>query len=246
MSTRGSLKNALITAGFLLGSNLFAGQLMPISYSMNNGDSHSFKTFHDDTYNGSGSPATDTSFLSGGLGQLTDGLFGNDNFLDTGCGGGSIVSYCWVGWVSTNPVTITFDFGAVKNLSQVNVHGSDWNTDQIRFWDTAVYSFSNDGVAFGNTITRETVAGDHIPVAGDPVHNTAHFINQDVTEAARYVQIQLSPTFNDGTNAGRFIFVDEVQFFGPDAVGGETPEPATMTMLAGGLLAGLYFRRRNG
>jgi hypothetical protein len=246
MWKHGLFNNVLTTAGFLLASNLFASQLMPISYSMNNGDSHSFKTFHDDTYNGSGSPATDTSFLSGGLGQLTDGLFGNDNFLDTGCGGGSLVSYCWVGWVNTNPVTITFNFGAVQVLSQVNVHGSDWNTDQIQFWDTAVYTFSNDGVNFGNTITRDTVAGDHIPVAGDPQHNTAHFINQAVNQTAQYVQIQLSPTFNTGNNSGRFIFVDEVQFFGPDAVGVQNPEPATITMLAGGLLAGLYFRRRNG
>ena len=219
---------------------------MPISYSMNNGDSHSFKTFHDDTYTGSGNRNVDTSFLSGGLGQLTDGLFGNDNFLDTGCGGGSIVSYCWVGWVNTSPVVITFDLGAVKDISQVNVHGSDWNTDQIQFWDTAVYSFSNDGVSFGSTITRNTVASDHIPVPGDPLHNEAHFINQNVTDTARFVQIQLSPDFNTGGNAGRFIFVDEVQIFGPDPVGGQTPEPATITMLTGGLLAGLYFRRRSG
>ena len=218
---------------------------MPISYGMNNGDSHSFKTFHDDTYNGSGNPNLDTSPLSGGLGQLTDGLFGNDNFLDTGCGGGSIVAYCWVGWINTNPVTITFNLGAVKNISQVNVHGSDWNTDQILFWDTAVYSFSNDGITFGNAITRTTVAGDHIPVPGDPLHNTAHFLNQDVTQSAQFVKIELSPTINTGGNAGRFIFVDEVQIFGPGAVGGQTPEPATVTMLAGGLLAGLYFRRRN-
>lgn len=217
---------------------------MPISYDMNNGDSHSFKTFHDDTYNGSGNPNLDTSPLSGGLGQLTDGLFGNDNFLDTGCGGGSIVAYCWVGWINTNPVTITFNLGGVQNISQVNVHGSDWNTDQILFWDTAVYSFSNDGITFGNAITRTTVAGDHIPVPGDPQHNTAHFLNQDVTQSAQFVKIELSPTINTGGNAGRFIFVDEVQLFGPGAVGGQTPEPATVTMLAGGLLAGLYFRRR--
>ena len=240
------LKNALITAGFLLGSNLLGSQLMPISYSMNNGDSHSIKTFHDDTYNGLGSPTVDTSFLSGGLGKLTDGLFGNDNFLDAGCGSPT-PAHCWVGWVNTNPVTITFDLGATKNISQVDVHGSDWNTDQIQFWDTAVYSFSNDGVTFGNTIIRPTVASDHIPVPGDPAHNKAHFINQDVTDTARYVQIQLSPTFNTGNNAGRFIFVDEVQLFSLDQIGGQVPEPGTISMMVtGGLLFGLYFRRRKG
>ena len=242
----GLLRSALLTSGFLLASNLFAAQLIPVSYSMNNGDSHSFKTFHDDTYNGSGNPNLDTSFLSGGLGQLTDGLFGNDNFLDTGCGGGAIVSYCWVGWINTNPVTITFDFGAIEDITQIDVHGSDWNTDQIQFWDTAVYSFSNDGVTFGNSITRNTIASDHIQVVGDPGHNTAHFINQDVTQSARYAQIQLSPTINTGGNAGRFISVDEVQFLGAGPVGAQNPEPATITLLAGGLLADLYFRRRNG
>ena len=58
---------------------VLANPLPIVTYSMLNGESGS-QTYYDDTYGGpgsSGNPTVSGSFLSGGLGQLTNGLFAN-------------------------------------------------------------------------------------------------------------------------------------------------------------------------
>lgn len=56
-----------------------AGQIAPVSYDMLNGETGSF-TYYDETYNGSGNPQGTLSALSGGLGDLTDGVIASQNW----------------------------------------------------------------------------------------------------------------------------------------------------------------------
>jgi hypothetical protein len=47
---------------------------------MLNGEGGPGNPYWDDTYNGAGSTTTDLAPLSGGLGQLTDGIIPTENF----------------------------------------------------------------------------------------------------------------------------------------------------------------------
>src|SRR6476620_10898816 len=99
-----------------LATRVLAVPLPIITYSMQNGVSGS-QTYYDDAYGGpgaSGNPNVAGSFLSGGLGQLTNGLFAapTDIFDDE-----------WVGWNTIQPV-ITIDLGQAYLVNSVGVHAS--------------------------------------------------------------------------------------------------------------------------
>ena len=74
-----------------------AGNVVPTSYDMLNGQTGSF-TYWDDSYNGTGSPTTSGDLLTGGLGDLTDGVIATENWFST--------PGPYVGWDSITP-TIT-------------------------------------------------------------------------------------------------------------------------------------------
>jgi len=169
--------------------------LHPVSYSMYTG------SYPDNTYNGSLDPST--GFESGGLGELTDGIFGPY---------GTSFPYPdpWVRWNGGYP-DITFDFGQSQAFAQVAVHteaqpaGAGWGV-----FENASVSFSDDGVNFGNTVSYTTpqdqlLAGTHlvqIPAAG----------------SGRYVRVSLYNS--SGVYGGGLI--SEVLFGAPPP-----PVPAT-------------------
>ena len=90
-----------------------------VSYDMPQGDRRGAEVdLYDFTYDG----LVQNNYLKGGLGQLTDGDYGETNFrLDTKKMG--VKGYEWVGWKNdTNrlePITIYFKFDTVRNFSQV-------------------------------------------------------------------------------------------------------------------------------
>ena len=79
-----------------------AAALQPDSYSMPNGYSGSYN-YWDEIYSGSGCRTCDGAFLSGGTGELTDGVIATDNWfvVEAPAGNGP-----YVGW-PIDP-TITF------------------------------------------------------------------------------------------------------------------------------------------
>lgn len=73
---------------------------------------------YDFTYDG----LVKDDYLSGGLGQLTDGDYGDTNFrLDTKKMG--VKGYEWVGWKNDSnrmePISLVFKFDTVRNFSKV-------------------------------------------------------------------------------------------------------------------------------
>jgi hypothetical protein len=165
--------------------------LKPISYSMQNGQTGAFH-YWDDTYNGSGSHATDGAALSGGVGQLTDGYVAATPYtVDAGRG----PAYEWVGWVNIQP-TIIFDFGVQQTFKQIGIHSH--NQLDVPLWNSVIIDFSNDGSTFSNAVNYTTTTADK-------ANSVARFINIAVSGASgRYVRLR----FNNNT----WMMISEVQF----------------------------------
>jgi len=107
-----------------------------------------------------------SGWLSGGLGQLTDGEEGQPNFrLDPH--GLGIRGYPWIGWrndsfsrkgkfapgggskhQSAAAVEITWKFDAVRNFSAMRVHANNMFTKDVRVFRAARVYFSVGGKRF--------------------------------------------------------------------------------------------------
>ncbi len=104
-----------------------AAVVNPVSYSMQNGDGQAHGgsfNYWDGSYNGSGATTTDGlsgSYLSGGLGDLTDGVIATQNWYATENGAGTGP---YVGWLNTNP-TIDFFFSVLTNFTSVTFFFDD-------------------------------------------------------------------------------------------------------------------------
>lgn len=92
-------------------------QVVPIAYSMPNGSTGNYQ-YWDDSYTGSGCLTCNGAALSGGVGDLTNGVVatGSWDVVEAPAGPGP-----YVGWNLTNP-TINFDFGAAVIINSVSFH----------------------------------------------------------------------------------------------------------------------------
>ncbi|HEV2444850.1 MAG TPA: LamG domain-containing protein, partial [Candidatus Sulfopaludibacter sp.] len=171
--------------------------LKPISYAMPNGQSGSFH-YWDDTYNGSGSHTTDGAALSGGVGQLTDGYVGGQ---DWGSDLGRGPAYEWVGWFTLpQPITITFDFGATQTFHTISFHCDNDEQGGVFLFGSVILDFSNDGVTFSNAVTYTTTAADRSNLV-------ARFIPVSIPgTTGRYVRARLT------SQSGAWMFISEIQF----------------------------------
>lgn len=96
----------------------------PVSYDMLNGNgvaSGGSFNYWDLGYTGAGQTNVDNSPLSGGLGDLTDGIIATDNWfaVENVAGTGP-----YVGWRDLNPV-ITFNFAGVQSINGVTIYADD-------------------------------------------------------------------------------------------------------------------------
>lgn len=96
----------------------------PLSYDMLNGDgvaSGGSFNYWDLSYNGTGNTMVDSAPLSGGLGDLTDGVIATDNWFMTENTGGTGP---YVGW-SNFDSTVTFHFNGPTNIDTLTVWADD-------------------------------------------------------------------------------------------------------------------------
>ncbi|XKL63914.1 hypothetical protein PGB90_006278 [Kerria lacca] len=123
-----------------------------ISYSMPQGDKRSSDwEFYDATYDGYWNEE-----LQGGLGQLTDGKIGAENFkmgyYDYERNQG------WVGWRNDSrngqPIEIKFEFNRVREFAAVHIYTNNQFTKNVQVFSKAEVTFSmNDRHYFGDPIT---------------------------------------------------------------------------------------------
>ena len=103
-----------------------AAAISPISYDMLNGNGQAIGgsfNYWDKNYTGSGNTNQDNAPLSGGLGDLTDGVIATDNWLNVENVAGEGP---YVGWLSLDP-TITFNYANIVNIDSVTIYVDDYN-----------------------------------------------------------------------------------------------------------------------
>uniref|UniRef100_A0A8D8YYZ7 Discoidin domain-containing receptor 2 n=1 Tax=Cacopsylla melanoneura TaxID=428564 RepID=A0A8D8YYZ7_9HEMI len=123
-----------------------------VSYSMPQGNIKTFDTSHsldltDKTYDG----IQEDGILTGGLGQLTDGQVGADNFkMDAKS---RAKGYEWVGWRNDSfpygkPVEMVFEFDRVRNFTAMHLHINNYYTKDIQVFSHANVYLSLGGRQF--------------------------------------------------------------------------------------------------
>lgn len=191
----------LLSALFVVAtvSQAHAAFVSPVSYDMPNGYTGSYN-YWDKNYTGAGAKTTDGAFLSGGLGDLTDGVVTSLNWFDAEPPVGGAGPY--VGWV-IDPV-ITFHFSAVTTFSTVDIHFDDAN--------------GNGGVS----APRGVVINGMSYGVSDPAGSAPFWASFDVSSLAASSTLQITLL-----RRTQWIFADEFRFStGAAAV----PEPGSLAM----------------
>lgn len=208
-------------AALSIASSAQAVPVFATSYGMPNGDGQtSGGTFNywDKEYTGAGSTITDGAALSGGLGNLTDGVIATDFWFNVENNAGTGP---FVGWRATNTLNpiVTFTFAGSPAVDQVIVHIDDSGAGGV-FAPAAIWI---DGV---NTTYTPPATGSLLAVdlSGLTLTGNQHTI--------QFFQ----------TSGTSWIFVSEIQFF---ANGVTVPEPASWALVLTGLgLFGVAAGRR--
>lgn len=153
-----------VLASTLAASAAFAAGPSPDSYNMLNGNTGSYQ-YWDDTYSGAGCLTCDNAVLTGGKGDLTDGIIATTNWYvaEAPAGPGPYVGWTldptitfhWNASTSISSVTFYFDdadgAGGVSPPSSVTVNGVNYAVaDPV---GSAPFSFTAGGVSFtGNDL----------------------------------------------------------------------------------------------
>lgn len=83
----------------------------------------------------------ENGFLAGGLGQLVDGIKGDDNYkVNKG--------FEWIGWKSNSNygyMSLTFEFADIRNFTYASFHCNNLFTKEMQVFHSAKIWFSLDG-----------------------------------------------------------------------------------------------------
>ncbi|XP_046735368.1 epithelial discoidin domain-containing receptor 1-like [Diprion similis] len=185
-----------------------------VSYSMPQGDKRGNGwEFFDATYDGHWD-----GDLQRGLGQLTDGQTGPDNFkmgfydYDRSQG--------WVGWRndtrSGQPLEIKFEFDQVREFSAVHIYCNNQFTRDVQVFSQVDILFSVGGKYY----------------TGEPITYT--YMEDKIFETSRNITIKLHHRVGKFVNlrlhfSARWIMLSEVTFDSDIAHGNFTPEEAPST-----------------
>lgn len=205
----------LVVAGMATGAA--AAPIIAISYDTRNGDgqasSGSFN-YWDKEYTGAGSTTTDGAALTGGLGNLTDGVIANDNWFNVENAAGTGP---YVGWrQAKGPVSLTFHFAGAQTFDNLTLYLDDSN-----------------GAGGVDLPASATVNG--LPFAiGAMAGAEPKAINLALGGLVDDTLVVSLAYMNE------WIFLSEVEF---DGQPGSVPEPALSALVALGV-TGLVLRRR--
>lgn len=203
---------------FVLAPALMAG-IIPVSYSMQNGEYTYVSGYGDNTYTSSNCPGCPAD-LSGGTGELTDGHVEPSFFSSEG---GAYTKM--VGW-GGDP-SITFEFGSAQTFGAVMLHLSDAHGAAGIYLPTSVdVTIGNTTLNFG--LTPQSVYPTTL--------NEWHTMNVGgLTGSSVTVKMY---------HGGAWTFMDEAAFLTPEE-SAAAPEPSSWLMLAGAGLGLLLVSRRS-
>lgn len=217
--------NQILAVGILAAAT--AAQAAPVavaSYSMIDG-APLWGAYYDNLYTGS----NNGGFLSGGTGDLTDGVLS----ASVAAGYGAWAPY--VLWYNLSPV-ITFDLGAVHTLDSVMAYFKYYPQAAVYIPESVGVRFSTDGVNFGASQLRSLAPAERYLAAND-----MNGIYQLLAApgVGRYVELTLN---NLPENA--WIALSEVVFDGSLGGASNVPEPASVALMLAALGATGVFGRR--
>ncbi len=174
--------------GFSSGARVtdISGQIRkvrPISYTMPNGYSGSYN-YWDDKYSGTGNKTQDGAELSGGLGDLTDGVIPTANWAVTEepAGPGP-----YVGW-TIDPV-IQFQFAELQTFTSMRVHLDDADMGSV------------------NAPSAIIVNGIEFAVVDDPNSSAPFFVDLDLSSLLPTDLLEVQLIRN-----GLWVFASEFEF----------------------------------
>ena len=201
-----------------------AAPVTATSYDMHNGDgqaSGGSYNYWDKAYNGSGSTTTDNAPLSGGTGDLTDGVITTLNWfqVENGAGTGP-----YVGWFSTPTPTVDvkFNFAAGTSVDAIHIHADDsGGAGGVSLPKTVMFTWDTGSTSFSVVDPSASLSPSWLDFTGLGI------------TGASFVTVSLG-------YGNLWIFVDEITF---DGAAGVVPEPSTYALMALGL-AGIGFMAR--
>ncbi|GBM04718.1 Discoidin domain-containing receptor 2, partial [Araneus ventricosus] len=181
-----------------------------LSYSMPQGERRGVEVdLSDRTYDG----IKDDSYLHGGLGQLTDGVVGEDNFKQDVSGMGR--GYEWVGWKNdssySRSVEIIFEFDQVRNFTAAYFYCNNMHTKEVQVFSSAKIWFSIGGKHFNGPPVNFSYMPDPFFENGRNV--TIHLYQR----VGKFVKVELA-------FASKWMLISEVAFNSVPAVGNFTEE----------------------
>lgn len=196
------------------------------SYAMPDG-ANLYGAYYDNAYTGT----KDLSgFLSGGKGDLTDGVLS----VSVAAGYGAWLPY--VLWDGQSPV-ITFDLGGVFALTGITSYFKYYPQAAVYLPANIGLRFSLDGLSYGADQTRTFSPAERLPGGDDSDGIEALLL---APANARFVEV----TLNNGPE-DRWLALSEVVFDGAASsvvTGGAVPEPGTAALALVSLL-GLGLQR---
>ncbi|XP_032679988.1 discoidin domain-containing receptor 2-like isoform X3 [Odontomachus brunneus] len=185
-----------------------------VSYSMPQGDKRGNGwEFFDATYDGHWDGE-----LRRGLGQLTDGKTGPDNFK-MGYYDNDRATQGWIGWrndTRSQPVEIKFEFDKIREFSAVHIYCNNQFTKDVQVFSQVDILFSIGGKYYTGKPITYTYMEDKIFESSRNITIKLHH------RVGKFVKLRLH--FSD-----RWIMVSEVTFDSDVAHGNFTPEEAPTT-----------------
>lgn len=194
-----------------------AARIAPTSYDIPNGSgtaSGGSYNYWDAGYGGSGNKTTDGAPLTGGLGDLTDGVVTTQNWnaVENVTGTGP-----YVGWNAnvTPDLTLTFNFGAAVDIDTVRIHVDESQVGGVNLPTTLALSWESGGTQTLNfNIEDDTadVAPSWLEIGGLGITG----VNS----------LKISLGYGD-----LWVFADEVEFYDAAPI----PEPGSVALMLAGL-----------
>ncbi|XP_018576319.1 epithelial discoidin domain-containing receptor 1-like, partial [Anoplophora glabripennis] len=106
----------------------------------------------------------DGSLMKGGLGQLVDGLYGDDDYQKQLQGEHS--GSRWIGWNNDThdgeQLNITFEFDAIREFNSVHLHTNNMFSRGVQVFSLAEIWFSLDGERYQSNPIRTVIPADRM------------------------------------------------------------------------------------
>ncbi|XP_060535440.1 discoidin domain-containing receptor tyrosine kinase B-like [Cylas formicarius] len=183
-----------------------------VSYSMPQGDKRGNWEFYDLAYDGH----WDGEKLKYGLGQLTDGQIGPEDFK---LAFHQENSQGWVGWKNDSregkPIEIIFEFDKIREFSAVHIYTNNQFTREVQVFAEAKVMFSVGGKRYkGEPITfdymEDCIFETPRNVSIKLHHRVGRFVKLQMHFAARWILLS-EVTFDSLPVSGNFTEEEEIE-----------------------------------